>query len=59
MGKKPLIHPLTGIKITIVAKKEDEPNKEKNMLYKDALIAMKQFKKLGWRVDLYEIGFNK
>lgn len=48
---------LAGVTITIVARKEGEAEKAKDMIYGEALEAAKLFKARGWTVSLYKLGF--
>ncbi|AFM54836.1 hypothetical protein B620_gp58 [Croceibacter phage P2559S] len=48
---------LAGVTITIVARKKGQPEKQKDMVYEEALKAKKIFEAKGWAVSLYQQGF--
>lgn len=48
---------LKGHTITIVAKKDGEDERQKDMEYTKALLAKKKFEALGWSVSLYQVGY--
>jgi len=48
---------LAGVTITIVARKKGQPEKQKDMVYEEALKAKKLFEAKGWAVQLYQQGF--
>lgn len=55
--KKEEFNPFAGTEITVVARKKGKPDKYKNMIYEDAVIAKAKFKKNGWETTFYQVGF--
>jgi len=55
--KAPEVNPLAGKTITVLARKEGEQEKQKDLVYEEALKAKKQFERLGWHVQLFQVGF--
>ena len=50
---------LKGVTVSVVAMKKGHETKEKDMVYEETLKARIEFMRNGWRVDIYQIGFNK
>lgn len=50
-------HPLAGKVITVLARKEGEEEKQKDLVYEEALKAKKQFERIGWSVQLFQVGY--
>lgn len=48
---------LQGVTVTLVARKKGQEDKQKDLIYSEALKAMKIFKIKGWAVQLYQQGF--